>query len=224
MYASDDIVFEPGCFEEALRALAHAPSNIVGGIFYYRNVIAEHPWEFFGIDFLARGLPLLNYGLMNIDVFRAVGGLSSEYAFYCADADLSYKIAAQELILSPLPRSRVVHNNVLDMQKQVNLKGFEADAAVIKNRWNHLGEGEPLYPRRALWNPVLESVFEIALKTRTAPKDLNLLLQTIGLIQIGDQAASQQAFMRLAQSRLPQPVIEKLHQLGAAPAINRAAR
>ncbi len=93
MYASDDITFSEGCFNNALPFLDAMPPSVAGGIFFYRNMIAaDREWEEFGIDFTFGRKLLLNYGLVRISDFRAVGGLDESYRFYCADGDLCLKL------------------------------------------------------------------------------------------------------------------------------------
>ena len=91
MYASDDIIFNAGCFSKAVELLDKQNPEVSGGIFFYKNVIAEPGWDRFGIDFTYGQKLLMNYGLVRLDSFREVNGFDENYKFYCADGDLCLK-------------------------------------------------------------------------------------------------------------------------------------
>lgn len=148
MYASDDIVFEGDCLASAVALLKHPSESVAGGIFYYKNVFAETGWDKFGIDYTYGHHFLLNYGLFRLDRFFDVCGLSEDYKFYCADGDLCFKFYSRNWQLLPLSGCFVTHNNVLDVQKIVNLEASNDDIALYRHRWRHLMTTEMPTPRR----------------------------------------------------------------------------
>ncbi len=216
IFASDDITFEPDCFSKAIINLAEAPANVAGGIFFYKNEIPEDNWRYFGIDFLARNLPLLNYGLLRTDIFRELGGINEEYQFYCADGDLTYKIAERGFVLTPLPFSNVVHHNQLDLQKKANLDGLAIDSARFRERWSKLGEGDTVCPRRMLWDINLAGVFGVALSHEIARETLQDLWRVVACIQHGMFDEARACMAQLQNSNIPREVLDKAtHYLNA---------
>lgn len=212
IFASDDILFEPRCFSNALAALNKAPPNTGGGIFFYKNQISEETWQYYGIDFLARHLPLLNYGLIQRELFLRLGGLSTDYQFYAADGDITYKIAQAGYVLSPLPGSFVTHHNELDAQKKVNLKAVEHDMGLLRERWSKFGEGESVRPRRMLWDPSLAPLFQLSLENNLCKDTLCLLWRVIALAQHGFIEEAARDCQKLKPTSIPSHAIDLLHR------------
>ncbi len=151
MYASDDIVFGKGSITRAVELLNRQKADVAGGIFFYRNTIAEPGWDQFGIDFTYGPKLLMNYGLVRLDDFKRANGLDISYKFYCADGDLCYKLYQSGKQLIPLPGCFVVHDNVLDMQKKINTNDSRNDIELYKQRWGRFVSLETPNPRRLLW-------------------------------------------------------------------------
>lgn len=201
IFASDDVTFEANCFSNAIALLDGAPESVAGGVFFYRNEIAETGWDRFGIDFLARGLPLLNYGLVSKQVLEQLGYLSMDYQFYCADGDLTYAIANCGKTLVPLAGSSVVHHNLLDTQKQLNLEQLAKDRNLFRTRWAKLGEtGEPVFPRRFFFDNELTPVFSAACHSPWSVLDSNKLWLGIALAQQGELKAASDLLSTLVHS------------------------
>lgn len=213
IFASDDITFGPNSFVNAIAALTKAPRRTVGGIFFYRNEIAEAGWEHFGIDFLARSLPLLNYGVIRTEVFRLLEGLNTGYKFYAADGDLTYKIANAGFVLSPLPGCTVVHHNRLDAQKQVNLKAVEQDMGTLKRTWASLGEGETVYPRRMFWEPRLANIFGLPLRSEARADTFARVWSLLSYLQHGLVERAAQEFKHLSISEVEPAIVHELRSL-----------
>ncbi|MCF6147392.1 MAG: methyltransferase domain-containing protein [Candidatus Kuenenia sp.] len=152
MYASDDIVFLDRCVFNAIELLNEQDSNVAGGIFFYKNAIAESGWDEFGIDFTYGQKLLMNYGLIRRESFEEIKGLDEEYKFYCADGDLCLKLYKNNKVLIPLPRCFVLHNNVLDSQKKINLNDSNQDIELYSQRWKHFVPIKLPEPRRLIWN------------------------------------------------------------------------
>lgn len=151
MYASDDIVFNEECISKAIELLSKQTSNVAGGIFFYKNVIAEPGWDAFGIDYTYGQKLLMNYGLLRLKDFRDVNGLDEAYKFYCADGDLCFKLYEKGKLLIPLPQCLVVHNNILDTQKLSNFKDSNLDIDLYSRKWMHFVPTNKLpEPRRLL--------------------------------------------------------------------------
>lgn len=137
MYASDDITFNEGCITKAIEVLNRQTKEVAGGIFFYKNRIAESGWDTFGIDYTYGQKLLMNYGLLRLEEFRGVGGLDEAYKFYCADGDLCFKFYEKGKVLIPLPQCLVIHNNILDNQKKINLKESNHDIEFYLQKWKH---------------------------------------------------------------------------------------
>lgn len=149
MFASDDIIFNKGCLSDAVRTLDKQGAEVAGGIFFYRNAIADSGWEMYGIDYTYGQKLLMNYGLVRIEHFREVKGFDEHYRFYCADGDLCYKLYASGKRLIPLPASRVVHNNIQDVQKKANIESNSGkDIALYLNKWGRYVSSNLPEPRR----------------------------------------------------------------------------
>ncbi len=157
MYASDDIIFEEACISRALKILNQQPPNVAGGIFFYKNEIAEAGWDDYGIDYTFGKKLLMNYGIIRLDYFHEVGGLNEEYKFYCADGDLCFKLYESGRTLIPLPECFVIHNNVMDSVKQANADASTEDIRLYSQRWGHYGttSKEP-NGRRLMWRDFKE--------------------------------------------------------------------
>jgi len=210
IFASDDITFGDHCFDTAIKSLNAAPPSVAGGIFFYRNEVAEQGWERFGIDFLARDLPLLNYGLVRRDILSALGNINTDYQFYCADGDLTYLLASRGMALSPLSNCFVTHHNLLDTQKQINLQGLEKDSALFRSRWASLGEGSRVYPRRMIFEEELATVFSLPMRLILPVEEFNKLWKTIALVQWGEFELAAAALQQLTHPGLPNDTLELL--------------
>ncbi|MHC5060097.1 MAG: FkbM family methyltransferase [Planctomycetota bacterium] len=161
IYASDDILFSDGCISRAVKMLNEQADEVAGGIFFYKNMRAAPGWEHFGIDFAFGPKLLMNYGLVRLDYFRAVGGLDEAYRFYCADSDLCLKLYQSGKQLIPMPYCFVVHDNILDVTKQTNSNNSEADIQLYKQRWQHFVSLERPDPRRLLWQQDIDQSFNL---------------------------------------------------------------
>lgn len=186
MYASDDIIFGKGSIRRAVELLNKQKDEVAGGIFFYKNAMAENEWSKFGIDFTYGPKLLMNYGLVRLDDFKLAGGLDERYKFYCADGDLCYKLYQSGKQLIPLPGCFVVHNNVLDVQKKVNVDNSGNDIELYKQKWKHFVSMETPNPRRLLWqddmqhdthtdkNDILSQIKKLGLWTQGGPLRLHL--------------------------------------------------
>ncbi len=161
MFASDDILFNEGCITRAVKMLNEQKDEVAGGIFFYKNIRTKPDWEKFGIDFIFGPKLLMNYGLVRLDNFRAVGGLDEAYQFYCADGDLCFKLYEAGRQFIPLPGCFVVHDNVLDAAKQVNADNSNRDIELYIQRWKHFVSPERPDPRRLLWHADFAEAFNL---------------------------------------------------------------
>ena len=152
IYASDDMVFSKGCISHAVELLNRQKREVAGGIFFYKNTHARPDWDKFGIDFTLGSKLLMNYGLVRLSDFRAVGGLDEAYRFYCADGDLCLKLYEAGRQFIPLSGCFVVHDNMLDTAKQANADNSKHDIELYIQRWKHFVSPERPEPRRLLWH------------------------------------------------------------------------
>ena len=160
MYASDDITFSEKCISKAVELLSRQNSEVAGGLFFYKNIVAEPGWDTFGIDYTYGQKLLMNYGLLRLEDFRDVSGLDEAYKFYCADGDLCFKLYEKGKSLIPLPQCLVIHNNILDTQKLANFKDSNVDIDLYSQKWMHfvptnkLPEPRRLFLEGASRNPL----------------------------------------------------------------------
>ncbi len=200
-YASDDTTFNESCFCNAIEAVERATTDPPGATFYYRNEIAEPGWNMFGIDFLVGNIPLLNFGILRRDILESIGYISTDYQFYCADADLTQKLAALGLVLPPLPSCQVVHHNLLDTQKQTNLKGLEHDLGLYQKRWS-LATLD-VHPRRMLLDPSFDHAVTVPLQIELPAPALYAFWHAIALIQSGDLGVAADLIPQLIEQNIP---------------------
>jgi glycosyltransferase involved in cell wall biosynthesis len=202
MYASDDIIFCPDCLTNAVNYLKGSrDENIAGGIFFYKNTLAEEGWDSFGIDFTSGQKLLCNYGLIDTNVYRQVGGLDAAYKFYCADTDLCCRLYSSGKILVPLAGSKVVHNNVLDRQKQSNLAESKNDIELCKKRWKDFVGTERPDPRRLIWQENFVEAYNISSEMANVPAAIDHFWHGLGLLAYSGYDRARQAFLRAIDGR-----------------------
>ncbi len=183
MYASDDIVFGKGCITKALEQLNRQKEEVAGGIFFFKNVHAKPGWDNFAIGFTYGTRLLMNYGLVRLDSFRAVGGLDERYNFYYADGDFCNKLYETGKQLIPLPDCFVVHNNVIDVQKKEYLDGSAVDFEFFVQRWKHFSSAEKPYPRHLLWQQCFYGAFNLPSSLPTINSGIEHFWRAIGYMQ-----------------------------------------
>lgn len=157
MYASDDMIFDENCIDNAVEFLTHLGNNVAGGAFFYKNVIAEENWNEYGVDFTFGQNYLINYGLMDIEKFHSVGGLDENYKFYCADGDLCLKLINNGWVIVPIVFSKVIHNNVLDANKKINNETVQRDIDYYRKKWENTFETKVIFPRRSFFSNFIEA-------------------------------------------------------------------
>jgi len=176
MFASDDISFQKSCITNAVEILDKQSLKIAGGIFFYKNIVAEPGWEIFGIDYTFGNKLLMNYGLVRLTDFREVNGFDEKYHFYCADGDLCLKLYERNKEIIHLSNCLVVHNNLLDCRKKSNLDTSKQDIDLYIKSWGHFVPTFIKEPRRLLWHDIVESdkSYEVveSLKTNTPTHNL----------------------------------------------------
>lgn len=183
MYASDDIVFGPGCISDAVEILNAQQDSVAGGVFFYRNLHTRPDWDKFGIDFTYGHKLLMNYGLVRLDRFRQAGGLDESYRFYCADGDLCFKLYESGFQLIPLSGCLVTHNNILDVQKQANAEISDLDISRYKNRWRHFVPMDETSPKRILWHRQFGPYFNIPAELRQLDSSIDQYFHALSQFQ-----------------------------------------
>lgn len=140
IYASDDIVFMPNAFVYALD-MAQQYSGLAGGVaMAYRNASAppDSPWSQYGIDLTLGHQILINYGLINTNIAKSLGGFDTAYNFYCADGDLCLRILRAGFRIIPCIDAKVLHDDIIDMKKKQNINISEKDIALYKRKWSKI--------------------------------------------------------------------------------------
>ena len=155
MYCSDDIEFNPDCFANAMEALRTQPESVVGGMFYYRTFPSDNIFNIFGIDYTYGHKLMVNYGLVRRTAFWEVGGLDTDYVFYCADGDLCFKLYEAGKTFIPLPKCLVTHYKGMDKSACFHMSRSNQDIAKYKEKWAKYVKMAGLSPRR-IWLKDLE--------------------------------------------------------------------
>jgi glycosyltransferase involved in cell wall biosynthesis/ADP-heptose:LPS heptosyltransferase len=202
MYASDDIIFSKNCIKNAVSRLNKQNDKIAGGVFFYKNVQSRLDWDKYGIDFAHGSKLLLNYGLVRKDYFDQAGGLDEIYKFYCADSDLCYKLYEAGLQLIPLPESFVFHNNVIDIQKKVNMHGSDNDVEICQNRWKHFVPKEVPKPRRLLWQHEIIDALSITDDRKEINQGIEFFWHGIACLQKGLVEEAEIKFIQSLNSKI----------------------
>jgi glycosyltransferase involved in cell wall biosynthesis/predicted SAM-dependent methyltransferase len=185
MYASDDIVFRQECITKALNSLNKQKDEVAGGIFFYKNIHSDPGWDTFGIDFTYGPKLLMNYGLVRLDYFRQVGGLDKAYRFYGADGDLCFKLYESGKQFIPLPGCFIVHNNILDMQKQTNMDNSRRDFDLYMKRWKHFVSMEMPKPKRLLWQEDSVEAFNLPFNLEKIDQGIEYFWNGLACLQQG---------------------------------------
>lgn len=217
MYASDDIVFGSESITQAVQYLDSLAPSVAGGIFFYKNLHTRPEWDKFGIDFTYGHKLLMNYGLIRMDAFSAVGGIDESYRFYCADGDLCYKLYQSGRQLVPLPGCFVVHNNVLDNQKNANAQTSAEDIARYKQKWKHFVSIEEPSPRRLLWSDEMADILRLPASLRTLDASIEHLWKGLSQFQYRMFSAAREILMQAVASGCDHPRIgEWIERCGPA--------
>lgn len=135
MYASDDIIFNKDGLNKTFELIKMIDRKIGGVAFFYKNISCENEWKEFGVDYTYGQNILINYGLINKDAFINVNGFNIDYKFYCADGDLCLKILEKQYAIIISPFEKIIHNNILDNNKNFNTKLSELDIDLYKSMW-----------------------------------------------------------------------------------------
>ncbi len=209
MYASDDIVFGPDTIAQAVSYLDSLSPSVAGGIFFYRNLHTRPDWDKFGIDFTYGHKLLMNYGLVRMEAFSAVGGIDESYRFYCADGDLCYKLYQSGRQLVPLPGCFVVHNNVLDNQKNANAQTSAEDIARYLDKWRHFVSTEEPNPRRLLWSDEVADILKIPSSLKSIDATIEPIWKGLSQYQYRLFSDARENLMRAVASGCDHPRIRE---------------
>ncbi|MEJ2704217.1 MAG: glycosyltransferase family 9 protein, partial [Sedimentisphaerales bacterium] len=187
MYASDDIIFKKGCIAKAIDILKNQKSqSVAGGVFFYREVIPEYPgWERQGICFALGHKLLMNFGLIQLDVFEKVGGFDETYLFRGADIDLSFKVCKSGRQLIPLAGCLLTHNNVQDELKKKGLQTAQRDHQCLLQKWKDFVPSTLDLPNRLFWEPQLAAAFAMPIELEDGDAGIEHFWHGLGCLQIG---------------------------------------
>jgi tetratricopeptide (TPR) repeat protein/glycosyltransferase involved in cell wall biosynthesis len=145
MYASDDIVFHPDCFSNAIGLMDRQRDEKLGGIaFLHRNSFQTFNGFFkdYGYDALNLDKLYINYGLIQAEAFKKTGGFDEHLKFYWADVDICMQIWNQGYAIRPSSASLIDHHNDLEKQQQDRRNSlFELDTEYFCRKWG----GSPLF-------------------------------------------------------------------------------
>ena len=145
VYASDDIVFFPGSFAQALALAANDPQ--VGGVtFMHRNTVETYGGIFtdYGFDTIA-GLPYINFGIVRRSAYQKVEGFDTRFRFYWGDVDLCAQLWQAGFKIIPSVYSLVDHNNIVDQYRTENSGDrYFVDTKAFVEKWKN----QPLFYKK----------------------------------------------------------------------------
>jgi glycosyltransferase involved in cell wall biosynthesis/tetratricopeptide (TPR) repeat protein len=140
MYGSDDIVFYPGCFKQALAVYHRASDPSTGGITFLHCNTADTDGNFFkdfGYDTLNGDKVYINFGLIRRDAFVQTSGFDETFEFFWADVDICAQLWMHGFKIVPSYASLVDHNNGYKFnQKERRDALFRADTAQFLKKWH----------------------------------------------------------------------------------------
>ncbi len=160
MYGSDDIVFYPYCFKNAISLLKLSSNQSVGGIaFMHRNTVDTCDGFFsnFGYDTLNGDKAYINFGMIRMDAFRHTSGFDENLRFFWSDVDICAQLWSRGYRILPSYGSLVDHNNFLEAKQKKNRAAlFSADTAYFDKKWRGsdlFGNKNPLEKVRYYMQP-----------------------------------------------------------------------
>jgi glycosyltransferase involved in cell wall biosynthesis/GT2 family glycosyltransferase len=136
IFASDDIVFFPEAFPQAVSA-AKDDEKIGGVTFLHRNTIEDHGGIFREFGYDCMGIyPFINFGIIRKSAFSKTSGFDESYRFYWADVDICMQLWQAGFSIIPSPYSLVDHNNIVDSMKKGNSKDiYYLDTRYFLGKW-----------------------------------------------------------------------------------------
>lgn len=136
IFASDDIVFYPDAFPQAVSAVK-CETKVGGVTFLHRNTIEDFGGIFreFGYDCMG-AYPFINFGIIRKSAFLKTEGFDESYRFYWADVDLCMQLWHAGFSIIPSPYSLVDHNNIVDGMKKGNSRDiYYLDTRHFLEKW-----------------------------------------------------------------------------------------
>jgi len=136
MFASDDIVFSPGCISNAVLELNNQNDDVAGGIFFYKDTpVKKAILKDFHINYIYGQKLDLNFGLIRSSDYVEVGGHSEIFHCYYNDTDLALKLYKASKHLIPLPRCFVEHIWVKDAHRKYHNEVSQIDRKNFEDKW-----------------------------------------------------------------------------------------
>lgn len=138
IFGSDDIVFYPQAFSNAIKKIEH---DRIGAIsFLHKNTVESYGGFFdnYGFDTLNGDRVYINFGIINKNAFKRTQGFDERYKFYWADVDICMQMIEQGYEITFSEDSLVDHVNILDSVKTGNSnKVFKDDTEFFSQKWRN---------------------------------------------------------------------------------------
>ena len=133
VFLNDDVEVTRSWAIEAVRFMdANSKWCGMGAIYFSEN----GPYGRFEIrEWL--NLPYANFGVISKDLGNRLGWFDDYIYTYGADNSLSFKVFLAGYSISGIPNCKVLHNPILDLNKQANLERQPKDAANILLKYRH---------------------------------------------------------------------------------------
>ncbi|HEX2770782.1 MAG TPA: glycosyltransferase, partial [Geobacteraceae bacterium] len=140
IFASDDIVFFPEAFPQAVSA-AKVDEKSGGVTFLHRNTMEDHGGIFREFGYDCMGIyPFINFGIIRKSAFAQTSGFDESYRFYWADVDICMQLWQAGFSIIPSPYSLVDHNNIVDSMKIGNSRDiYFLDTRYFLEKWRESG-------------------------------------------------------------------------------------
>jgi|GEM_PF-548144 len=137
MYASDDIMFHPYAFRNALTMIDDEED--LGGItFLHRNTVEDFGGRYrnFGYDSFD-GKVFVNFGIIKKDAFLKTKGFDERLQFYWADVDICMQLWKKGFKIKASLLSLVDHNNLSDKRRSDNSGDiYHSDTKIYFQKWS----------------------------------------------------------------------------------------
>lgn len=132
LWLNDDCVVTPDWAKNALAFMRSREDVGLGALFY---CVWDPP--FFCNSWLG-DLPYANFGIINREYGNRLGWFDDEMYFYGADNSLAFKVFLSGKLVRGIPNSRVIHRPFLDIHRPGNERHQPSDAAIVRNKYEHL--------------------------------------------------------------------------------------
>lgn len=138
-FASDDTVFHQGCISNAVLELNKQKDDVVGGIFFYKDIPVKRALlKDFHINYVFGQFLSPDFALIRSKCFKKSGGFCTSYDWYYAGMDLWVQwYIKDDFRFIPLPKCFIEHIWKGDATRISHDKTESADKKFFKHKWRN---------------------------------------------------------------------------------------